>query len=125
MESTSNGPSPSLGAAHSGNDTSVVRKVYFKNGQNKVNGTYPLGTVIVKSAKNSSGTVNETLGMVKRGNAFNSAAGNWEWFMLAEDGKILKDANGMEMRGGATLMNGMCNGCHGAAQAKDFVFSKI
>ena len=125
LESTTQGPSPSLGPAHAGNDSSVTRKIYFKNGQNRVDGKYPLGTVIVKTARNPSGTVMETVGMVKRGNAFNPTAGDWEWFVLAEDGKISKDATGMEMRGGVSLMNGMCNSCHGAAQARDFVFSKM
>jgi mono/diheme cytochrome c family protein len=125
LESTTQGPSPSLGPAHAGNDSSVTRKIYFKNGQNRVDGKYPLGTVIVKTARNPSGTVKETVAMVKRGNSFNTAAGDWEWFVLAEDGKIAKDPSGMEMRGGAALMNGMCNGCHGAAQARDFVFSKM
>jgi hypothetical protein len=124
LDKTSVGPSPSLGPAHAGNDSTVTRKVYFKNGQNPVNGTYPIGTVIVKHSTNPAGTVNEIVGMVKRGNGFNPATGDWEWFMLMPDGKIASDANGMAMRGGAAMMNGMCNGCHGAASAKDFVFSK-
>ncbi|MBL8005032.1 MAG: cytochrome P460 family protein [Candidatus Kapabacteria bacterium] len=125
LESTTQGPSPSLGPAHAGNDSTVTRKIYFKNGQSRVDGKYPLGTVIVKTARNPSGTVKETVAMVKRGNGFNSTSGDWEWFVLAEDGKIAKDPSGMEMRGGAAMMNGMCNGCHAKAQASDFVFSKM
>lgn len=124
-QSTTQGPSPSLGPAHAGNDSTVTRKIYFKYESNSVDGKYPLGTVIVKTARNPSGTVKETVAMVKRGNSFNTAVGDWEWFILDEDGKIAKEPTGMEMRGGATLMNGMCNGCHGAAQASDFVFTKM
>lgn len=124
LDATNHGPSPSLGTAHSGNDTSVTRKVYFKNGQARVNGTYPIGTVIVKHSTNPSGTVNEIVGMVKRGNGFNPTTGDWEWFMLMPDGTIATDGTGMAMRGGVTMMNGMCNSCHGAASAKDFTFSK-
>lgn len=125
LDKTNFGPSPSLGnVAHAGNDSTVTRKVYFKNGQNPVSGTYPIGTVIVKHSTNPAGTVNEIVGMVKRGNNFNPTTGDWEWFMLMPDGQIASDPSGNAMRGGATMMNGMCNGCHSAASAKDFVFSK-
>jgi hypothetical protein len=62
--------------------------------------------------------------MVKRGNNFNAAGGDWEWFMLNSDGSIAVDAtSGMAMRG-ANLMNGMCIGCHQGASSKDYVYSK-
>lgn len=124
LEATNSGPSPSLGMAHAGNDSSVTRKVYFKNGQSRVNGKYPIGTVIVKHSTNPAGTVNEITAMVKRGNGFNPNAGDWEWFMLMPDGTIATDTSGMPMRGGATMMGGMCNSCHAGASAKDFTFSK-
>ncbi|CAN5444604.1 hypothetical protein BH10BAC6_BH10BAC6_17050 [soil metagenome] len=124
LDATNQGPSPSLGAAHVGNDASVTRKVYFRNGQARVGGTYPIGTVIVKHSTNPAGTVNEIVGMVKRGNGFNPTTGNWEWFMLMPDGTIAKDASGMAMRGGAAMLGGMCNSCHGGASSKDFTFSK-
>jgi len=38
--------------AHGGNDETVVRDVYFKDGQLPVNGIYPVGTIIVKHLKN-------------------------------------------------------------------------
>lgn len=123
LEKTNNGPSPSLGEAHAGNDATVVRKVYFKNGQSRENGKYPIGTIIVKHSTNPAGTVNEITGMVKRGNGFNPTTGDWEWFMLNEDGSIMLDG-GKEVRGGASLMGGMCNGCHGKASSNDFTFSK-
>lgn len=124
LDKTNTGPSQSLGTAHVGNDNTVTRKVYFKNGQNSVSGKYPIGTIIVKHSTNPAGTVNEIVGMVKRGNGFNATTGDWEWFMLMPDGKIASDATGTAMRGGVTMMNGMCNGCHGGAATKDFVFSK-
>jgi len=124
LDATNKGPSPSLGMAHVGNDSTVTRKVYFKNGQARVNGTYPIGTVIVKHSTNPAGTVNEITGMVKRGNGFNPTTGDWEWFMLMPDGTIAKDGSGIPMRGGATMLGGMCNNCHGGASAKDFTFSK-
>lgn len=125
LEATTKGSSPSLGEAHLGNDSTVTRKVYFKNGQNKIGDSYPIGTVIVKQAKNASGIIIETVAMVKRGNNFNSTVGNWEWFMLDTEGKIAKNTSGSDLRGGASLMNGMCNGCHGkAGLSKDFVFTK-
>ena len=124
LDATNKGPSPSLGTAHAGNDSTVTRKVYFKNGQSRVNGTYPIGTVIVKHSTNPAGTVNEITGMVKRGNGFNPTTGDWEWFMLMPDGSIAVDKDNMAMRGGVTMMGGMCNMCHGGASSKDFTFSK-
>ncbi len=123
VQSTKKGPSPSLSTAHVGNDTSVTRKVHFKDGQNVVNGKYPIGTIIVKHATNPAGTVNELTAMVKRGNNFNSGTGDWEFFMLNSNGKIAKDATGNLMRG-ANLMGGMCGNCHGAVASKDYIFSK-
>lgn len=124
MQSTVNGPDPLLGAmAHANNDSSVVRHVYFKNGQDRVNGQFPVGTIVVKHSTNPSGTVNELTGMVKRGNGFNPNAADWEFFMLKPDGTIATDTTGMVMRG-ANLMGGMCGGCHSGATGKDYIFSK-
>lgn len=116
------GPSPSLGAAHAGNDSTVTRKIYYKDGQDPVNGEYPVGTVIVKHSYNPSGTVAEYTAMVKRGNNFNPSHNDWEWFMLQSNGNIATDTSGAEMRG-ANLMNGMCNNCHSVATT-DYSFSK-
>jgi hypothetical protein len=68
LESTKTGPGAKLGAAHAGNDTTVSRKIYFKDGQDPVNGTYPTGTVIVKHTSNPAGSIAEYTAMVKRGN---------------------------------------------------------
>jgi Cytochrome P460 len=124
LDATTHGADPSLGPAHAGNDSTVTRNIYFKNGQDIENGAYPTGTIIVKHSSNPAGNVNEFTAMVKRGNSFNTAGGNWEWFMLQPDGKIaIDEASGMAMRG-ADLMNGMCVSCHNVAADKDYVFTK-
>jgi hypothetical protein len=124
LEATNQGPDPALGTAHAGNDSTVIRRIYFANGQSAVNGKYPVGTMIVKHSSNPGGTVEEYTAMAKRGNGFNPTGGDWEWFMLNPDGSIATDgSSGMKMRG-ADLMNGMCAGCHAQATVKDFVFSK-
>lgn len=123
IQATSHGPSPSLGMAHAGNDSTVIRQVHFKNGQYPSNGKYPVGTVIVKHSTNPAGSVNELTAMVKRGNNFNPNTGDWEFFMLMPDGKIAKDGSGNPMRG-AALMGGMCGSCHAQVAYKDYIFSK-
>ena len=117
------GIDPALGAAHGGNDSTVTRSIYFKDDAKPLSDKYPLGTVIVKHSHNPGGTVEQYTAMVKRGNNFDSANGDWEYFMLAGDGQIGLD-NGMEMRGnGATMMNGMCLGCHTKASGQDYIFT--
>ncbi|MBG0782227.1 MAG: hypothetical protein H0S84_08165 [Bacteroidales bacterium] len=111
------------GIAHSRNDETVVPNVYFKDGQAPIIGIYPVGIIIVKHSNNPEGTMDERSAMVKRGNNFNPEGGDWEWFMLAPDGKIAKNENAIAMRG-ANLMNGMCLQRHTAAKAKDYIFSK-
>lgn len=123
LEATNQGVDPALGAAHAGNDASVSRKVYFKNGQDPVGGKYPIGSVIVKHSSNTGKTVDEYTAMVKRGNNFNPGFGDWEFFMLTSSGAIASDAGGMPLRG-ANLMGGMCSSCHSGASAKDFIFTK-
>jgi len=119
---THTGPSASLGPAHAGNDSTVTRNVFFKDGQDPVNGVYPVGMLIAKHTTNTGGTVAEYLGMAKRGNGFNPSHNDWEWFMLESNGTIMQDSTGMEMRG-ANLMNGMCNNCHSTATT-DYSFAK-
>jgi hypothetical protein len=123
LEATNQGPDPALGSAHAGNDATVTRMIYFKDGQNASDGKYPVGTVIVKHSKNPDLTVNEFTAMVKRGNDFNPSGGDWEWFMLNANGSIATDAaSGMKIRG-ASLMNGMCVSCH-TAGSTDYAFTK-
>jgi len=124
LDKTFNGPDPLLGAmAHANNDSTVVRDVHFLNGQNRVNGKYPIGTLVVKYSHNPAGSIHEYSAMAKRGNNFNPGSGDWEFFMLTSSGNIAADSTGMPMRG-ASLMGGMCAGCHSMASTKDFIFSK-
>lgn len=123
LEATNQGPDPALGPAHGGNDSTVVRKIYFKDGQDPSDGMYPVGTLITKHSKNPDGTVDATVAMAKRGNDFNTSAGDWEWFVLNADGSIAEDGDGNPLRG-ANLMNGACISCHAQASNKDYVFSK-
>lgn len=123
LEATSQGPDPTLGTAHGGNDSTVVRSIYFKNGQDPVDGKYPVGTLIAKYSKNPNGTVNAVTGLAKRGNNFNPSAGDWEWFVLNTDGTIAEDGDGNPIRG-ANIFNGACVACHTQASSKDYVFSK-
>ncbi|MEZ4805688.1 MAG: cytochrome P460 family protein [Bacteroidia bacterium] len=122
LEATKNGADPSLGMAHAGNDSTAIRRIYFKDGVNPVNGVYPIGAVVVKHTTNTGNTLNEYTGMVKRGNGFNPTKGDWEFFVLTMDGKIAEDS-GMPLRG-ANLMGGMCGNCHAGAASKDYIFSK-
>ncbi len=123
LVASNSGPDPSLGAAHGGNDSTVTREIYYKDNQDPVDGEYPIGTVIVKRSYNPSGTVDERTAMVKRGNNFNVANNDWEWFKLDSVGAIAVDTAGVEQRGGASFMSGMCGGCHSNATT-DYSFSK-
>lgn len=124
LQATNHGPDPFLGMAHHGNDSTVVRKVYFYNGQYPSHGVYPVGTMVVKHSTNPANSVNELTAMVKRGNNFNPSHGDWEFFMLnTTTGVIAKDSLGNPMRG-ANLMGGMCGSCHSQVAYKDYIFSK-
>jgi len=122
LESQNQGPDPAVGEAHIGNDSTVTRWIYFKNGQDPVSGGYPVGTIIVKHSGNPDLTVNEYTAMVKRGNDFNPNGGDWEWFILNANGTIASDGSGGKLRG-ANLLDGNCVACHAFATA-DYVFSK-
>lgn len=124
LEAELSGPDPALGPAHHGNDSTVTRHIYFKDGQDPENGLYPVGTIIVKQSDNHDHSVNEVTAMAKRGNNFDAGHNDWEYFMLMPDGKIATDGDGNVMRG-ANLMNGMCLGCHSAAANTDYIFSKL
>ena len=123
LEAELNGPDPALGPAHHGNDSTVTRHVFFKDGVDPVNGLYPLGSIIVKQSNNHDFTINEVTAMVKRGNNFDPNHNDWEYFMLTPDGNIAEDGDGNPMRG-ADLMGGMCVACHTQASSSDYIFSK-
>ena len=117
---TKNGIDPSLGGAHAGNDSTAVRKIYVKDAQKAVNGAYPIGTLVVKHMKSDS--MEMITAMAKRGNNFDAANNDWEYFVIMADGKIVVD-NGTAMRGSTDLMNGMCVGCHSKATT-DYIFTE-
>lgn len=123
VTSTTKGPDPALGAmAHGGNDSTVTRVVHIKDNQARVSGKFPIGTLIIKHSTSPSG-MNAITAMAKRGNGFNSAGNDWEFFMLNPDGSIATDPTTKTPMRGANLMDGMCMGCHSGASAKDFVFT--
>ncbi|MBO6517742.1 MAG: hypothetical protein JJ975_14450 [Bacteroidia bacterium] len=117
---TKNGVDPALGGAHAGNDSTAVRKIYVKDGQKAVNGAYPVGTLVVKHMKADSAEM--ITAMAKRGNGFDAANNDWEYFVIQADGKIVVDG-GTTMRGSTGLMNGMCVGCHAKATT-DYIFTE-
>lgn len=106
------------GGAHDGTDTTVTRYMYInKTGATRGSGgQFDNGVILVKETKNADGTTKGIIGMAKRGNDFNKDNGNWEWFMIGTDGKILDRS--------ATLMGGMCNACHAGAKSTDYVFTR-
>jgi len=113
----SNGPDPLLGAAHGITD-SLWRGVYrYQPGMNTYMGEFPIGSVVFKEVTDDMGNwptpaAGAWTAMVKRGGNFNSAAGDWDWFMLDPAAMTIAD------RGAIAL----CIGCHGAA-SNDYVFS--
>ena len=123
LDAQRQGIDPSLGAAHGGNDSTTVRKIYFKDGVSRLGDEYPVGAVILKYSVNSDKSVNVRTGMVKRGNDFDPEHNDWEYFIIKPDGTIAKDADGNVLRG-ANLMNGACIGCHSGAASKDYIFTK-
>ncbi len=106
-------PSGALGAAHNGEAENSIRRIYVKDGLSLSDGSYANGTVIVKHTSNEPGDVNSYQGMVKRGNGFNSANSDWEWFKLNADGTIIERGDNI----------GACGGCH-AASPRDYVFTE-
>lgn len=119
------GRDPALGIFHNSNVENLIRKVYIKDNIKPIDGSYPIGTVIVKEYRNQDGTPSEfdPLAMVKRGgDQFNTSFNGWEWFRL--DRKSLKVAiiDGVAIRG-ADLGNNACNRCHSKVKSKDMVFT--
>lgn len=121
LHATKNGIDPALMDAHAGNDSMSERKIYFtSHAVERKDGQFPVGTIVSKKTVWPTGSM--ITAMAKRGNDFDPAGNNWEYFVLASDGSIMVD-NGTVMRG-KDLMNGMCKGCHTSAKSKDFIFTK-
>ncbi|MBC8233134.1 cytochrome P460 family protein [bacterium] len=107
-------PNAILGSAHMGNNPDYARRVYINSGET-VGDEYLSGTILIKETftweddNPKFAEIGGILAMAKRGGDFNPNGGGWEWFMLAPDLSIAA-------RGGEEMMDGMCNGCHAAAQ---------
>ena len=106
----------------------VYKRQIKDNASKASNGEYPVGTLIVKEYRKTSGDTINTfyVAMAKRGKNFNPGFGNWEWFHIDPITLKIRLAGGgvnAEYRG-ATLFTNTCNNCHIAAKSKDFVFSK-
>jgi hypothetical protein len=116
------GPDPLLSVAH-GTTDDFTRVVYINPPTAQpVEGSYPVGTIIVKELRNQEGEmVGPLTAMIKRGDNFNPAGNGWEWFMTDEERTAI-----MTRGDNATAMDGMCAGCHSAAtnpaNGTDWVF---
>lgn len=105
-----------LGSAHDAMDSSITRTIYINNNATRVDGQFPIGTILLK-AHTKAGVMTGGTAMAKRGGDFNPSAKGWEWFILNASGGIMA-------RGGAEVLDGACNSCHNTASATDFVFTR-
>ena len=106
------------GVAQENSTRTVYKKQLYANPDTEAQG-YPIGTVLVKEARDQNGDTIDVTAMVKRGGGFSPLFGDWEWFLLEPGtGAILVDESG-EQRRGAQLNNGGCVGCHTDANVED------
>ncbi|MEX0813591.1 MAG: hypothetical protein WD048_15340 [Chitinophagales bacterium] len=70
LDHTAEGYDPAIGSTHGGNDSTVTREVFFKDGQTPSSSEYPVGTIIVKKTTNTGETIEQYTAMVKRGGSF-------------------------------------------------------
>ena len=94
---------------------------------------FPLGTVIVKEARNGNPEDWDIFGMVKRGAGYNAqGAHGWEWFELSLAagepailwrGELPPSEAGYEcvLADGSIAESGDCNGCHAGSWMNDYV----
>jgi len=115
LKATINGADPSLNGAHGGGSEHTVRTIYFKDNASKVDGEFPIGTVINKLSHNDTTGLDMRTGMVKRGNDFDKDNGDWEYFIIAADGSIAS-------RGDSEYLS--CFACHVGAKSKDYIFTE-
>ena len=114
-ESTGKDPMGRLGTAHE-EDISTRISYVNKSDAKLVNGEWPVGTILVKDMYNTeTNDLIAVMAMAKRGGDFNKDHNGWEWFVLNDAEKKIESRD-------ANLMNGMCNGCHGAASENDYSF---
>jgi len=98
-------------------DSTITRTIYINNNASRgSDGQFPVGTILVKAHTKAGAMIGGTA-MAKRGGDFNPGAKGWEWFVLNSSGGIM-------VRGGAEVMDGACNNCHGGASTTDYVFTR-
>jgi hypothetical protein len=111
---------PAAGQVHlSGSRTVYVNRLPPPDAR-----SFPVGTAIVKEME-----AGEIFARAKRGGGYNgSGAAGWEWFDLKnEPAGVAIVWRGIAPPAGAcaygAVIGGVCNDCHGAATANDFVLS--
>ena len=120
---TNSGADPFNSGAHGSNDSTVIREVFFFENAAAINALYKTGTQIVKYSHSETSGFFQLTAMAKRGNNFDEAHNNWEWFILKPNGTIAEDSLGQPLRGKNVLNQYGCASCHYLADT-DFVFSK-
>jgi hypothetical protein len=76
-------------------------------------GTYPVGAVVLKRKySDASGKTTELYtGMLKREKGYNPVSGDWEYFILSSDGKIVQKQGKLAD----------CMACHAAYSSSDYI----
>ncbi len=103
--------------------------VYLKARPEHGSAHFPIGTVIVKSARPDALMGEEKIfAMVKRGGEYNAeGASGWEWFELARSTSgapvILWRGVGAPAGEKYSQVDGSCNSCHQGSMDNDFVQS--
>ncbi|MFN3821473.1 MAG: cytochrome P460 family protein [bacterium] len=117
------GPDPFLSGVH-GQTEDFSREIYRQQpAARAVDGAFPVGTAIAKIVSKMDDRGNRIypgMGgitvMVKRGGGYDTANGDWEWFMFSQSDSTVARGNGAQME--------MCVSCHRSAtnRGADFVF---
>lgn len=99
------------------------RTIFVNRRPPKGSAQFPVGTIVVKRMESPGGQI---FAMVKRGGGFNAeGAVDWEWFRIVDAGGEIGIAwRGMSPPDGESYgggPGGVCNGCHFAAKANDWV----
>jgi len=92
--------------------------------------SFPVGTIIVKEQNDPPLLQRQAFAMVKRGGGYNLAgAVNWEWVEVQNTGNAPPDDVAILWRGVPLSSDpyasnpNVCNDCHEAAQANDYVWT--
>jgi hypothetical protein len=100
--------------------------VYWNNSPPHGSTSFPIGTIVIKEPTQSSPN-RQAFAMVKRGCGYNTAAGGWEWFSLADNGNCTMTQlwrgpapPATETYSGKPI--GDCSGCHSMVVENDDVW---